>query len=324
MSRKIVTVVGATGQQGKAVIAAFANNPQYQIRGLTRNPSSAAAKDLEAQGIEVARADINDIGTIAAAFEGSHIIFAVTDFWALYQQHGYKKAKEIERQQGVNMVKAAAAVSTLEHYIWSTLGKTNKAYPVYHFEGKSEVEQLIRTEYPDLHAKTTFLLVSFYANNLQVASFRPYWIETAGKYVQFTTYDPETMIPFIGDVRNLTPFIEAIVSSPAEKVRNGAMVIASIAQWTAKKWVEEWARAKGKEVQLVRISREAYDALWPWPRWSEEIALMMDYFQFIPVQEWIEPGVRVLTAEDLDVKPVQTMEEWARTYELPDPSLSTI
>ncbi|KAL4744696.1 hypothetical protein BDW72DRAFT_212266 [Aspergillus terricola var. indicus] len=324
MSRKIVTVVGATGQQGQAVIAAFANNPQYQIRGLTRNPSSAAAKDLAAKGIEVVRADINDIDTITAAFKGSHIIFAVTDFWALYQQQGYEKAKEIERQQGINMVRAAAAVPTLEHYIWSTLGKTKEEYPVYHFEGKFDVEQTIRAEYPDLHAKTTFLLVCFYANNLQIASLRPYWIETAGKYIQFTTYDPETVIPFIGDVMNLTPFIEAIVKSPAEKVKNGAMVIASIAQWTARRWVEEWARARGKVVRLVRISREDYDALWPWPRWAEEFALMMDYFQFVPMQEWVEPGVRVLTAEDLGVRPVQTMEEWARTYELPDPSLSTI
>ncbi|KAL4757310.1 NmrA/HSCARG family protein [Aspergillus foveolatus] len=265
------------GQQGQAAIAAFANNSQYQIRGLTRNPSSAAAKDLAAKGIEVVRADINNIDTITAAFRGSHIIFAVIDFWTLYQQQGYEKAKELERQQGINMVKAAAAVLTLEHYIWSTLGKTKQEHPVYHFEGKFDVEQTIRAEYPDLHAKTTFLLVCFYANNLQIASLRLYWIETAGKYIQFTTYDPETVIPFIGD-----------------KVRNGAMVIASIAQWTARKWVEEWARAKGKMVQL-------------------EFALMMDYFRFVPVQEWVEPGVSFLTAEDLGVRPVQTMEEWART-----------
>jgi hypothetical protein len=65
------------------------------------------------------------------------------------------------------------------------------------------------------------------------------------------------------------------------------MLIASIAQWTARKWVEEWARAREKMVQPVRISRGDYDALWPWPRLAEEFALMMDYFQFVPVQEWV-------------------------------------
>ncbi|KAL4772293.1 hypothetical protein BDW60DRAFT_216662 [Aspergillus nidulans var. acristatus] len=254
--------VGATGQQGQAVIAAFANNLQYQIR----NPSSAAAKDLAAK-------KSNNKGT--------------------------KRPRSLNDSRVINMVKAAAVVPTLEHYIWSTLGKTKEEYPVYHFEGKFDVEQTIRAEYPDLHAKITFLLA--------------HWIETAEKYVQFTTYDPETVIPFIGDVMNLTPFIEVIVKSPAEKVRNGAMLIASIAQWTARKWLEEWARARGKMVQPVRISRDDYDALWPWPRLAEEFALMMDYFQFVPVQEW-----------DLGSQPVQTMEEWARTYELPNPSLSTI
>ncbi|KAL4904114.1 hypothetical protein BDW74DRAFT_155101 [Aspergillus multicolor] len=323
MSTKLVTVVGATGQQGQAVIAAFTNNPAYRVRGLTRNPSSAAAKSLAAQGVEVVKADLTDFDTVAAAFKDSHIIYAVTDFWALYQKDGYEVARDTERQQGFNMVKAAAGVPTLEHYIWSTLAKSTKKYPVYHFDGKFDVDKLIRTEYPELLKKTTFILVCFYGNNLQVASLRPYWIETAQKYVQFITYNPQLNIPFIGDVKNLTPFIEAIVSSPAEKVKNGALVVASIAQWTAEKYVVEWARARGKEVQLVRISREDYDKLWPWPRWAEEFALMMDYFENVPPSEWFEPGVRVLTAQDLDVQPVETMEEFIRAYELPDPSTVT-
>ncbi|RDW84104.1 NmrA/HSCARG family protein [Aspergillus mulundensis] len=323
MTTKLVTVVGATGQQGQAVVAAFTNNPAYRVRGLTRNPDSAAAKALASQGVEVVKADLNDFDTVAAAFADSHIIYAVTDFWALYQKDGFEKARDTERQEGYNMVRAAAAVPTLEHYIWSTLAKPKEEYPVYHFDGKFAVDELIRKEYPDLHAKTTLILVCFYGNNLQIASMRPYWIETAQKYVQFTTYDPQLIIPFIGDVKNLTPFIEAIVSSPAEKVKNGALVIASIAQWTAEKWVVEWARARGKEAQLVRISREDYDKLWPWPRWAEEFALMMDYFQFVPPHDWIEPGVKVLTAQDLDVQPVQTMEEWVESYELPDPNSVT-
>jgi hypothetical protein len=96
------------------------------------------------------------------------------------------------------------------------------------------------------------------------------------------------------------------------------MVIGSIGQWTAKKWVEEWAAARGQQAQLVRISRQKYDALWPWPRWSEEFALMMDYFKFVPLQEWIKSGVKVLTVEDLGVVPVKTLEEWAKSCKLPD------
>ncbi|GAD99261.1 NAD dependent epimerase/dehydratase, putative [Paecilomyces variotii No. 5] len=318
MSQKIVTVVGSTGQQGKAVIAAFTGNVQYRIRGVTRNPESASARTLASQGIDIVKADLNDLQSLIAAFEGSHVIFGLTDYWGLFMIHGPTKSKEIELQQAKNLAKAASATSTLEHYIWSTLPRGNKEYPVYHFEGKSEVHDVIRAD-PFLLPRTTLFLICFYANNLQIASFRPYWIETAKKYVQFTTYDPETMIPFIGAVENITPFIKAIIVNPG-KTKNGTIVIGSIEQWTAKKWIEEWAAARGAQALLVQISRQSYDALWPWPRWSEEFALMMDYFQFVPLQEWTEPGVNVLTAESLDISPVETLEEWSKTYQLPEPS----
>ncbi|KAH8820704.1 hypothetical protein F5884DRAFT_764922 [Xylogone sp. PMI_703] len=322
MSPKIVTIVGATGQQGKAVVAAFAGNPSYQIRGLTRNPDGAAAKELASQGIEVVKADINDLDSTTAAFKGSHIIFAVTDFYALFHQHGPVKAKELETKQGVIMAKAASVTATLEHYIWSTMPKGSKNYPVYHFESKSDVDVTIKSD-PALLAKTTFLIVCFYANNLQIASFRPYWIDTVKKYVQFTTYPPDTPIPFIGEVANVTPFVKSIVEQPNE-TKNGAYVIGAVGNWTAQEWVEAWAAGKGKEVQMMRVSQDDYDTLFPWPRWSKEFALMMDYFKYVPANEWLEPGSKILTAEHLKVTPVTTLEEWAKTYEIPDANLSTI
>lgn len=322
MSQKIVTIVGATGQQGKAVIAAFAGNATYRIRGLTRNPDGEAARQLAAQGIEVVKADIGDLNSTTAAFKGSHVIFAVTNFYEPFQIHGPVKAKEIEYQQGVTMAKAASATPTLEHYIWSTLPKGSEKYPVYHFESKNEVDDCIKND-TALPKKTTFLLISCYGNNLQIASYRPYWIGTVKKYVQFTTYGANVSIPFIGDVGNVTPFVKAIVENP-EKTQNGAIVVGSIGYWTAKKWVEAWAAGRDAEVQMMRVSREDYSALFPWPRWSEECALMMDYFEYVPLPEWFAPGSNILTAEHLNVIPIQTLEEWAKTYELPDMSVSKV
>ncbi|KAI5463906.1 putative NAD dependent epimerase/dehydratase [Mariannaea sp. PMI_226] len=317
MSTKLVTVVGATGQQGKAVIAAFANNPEYRIRGLTRNPDSASAEALRSQGIEIVKADIGDLDSLKSAFSGSHIIFAVTDFYELFQKYGPAKAKETETQQGTNLAKAASATSTLEHYIWSTLPNGTKEFPVPHFEGKFNVDMVIKAD-AALLAKTTFLLVCFYGNNLQLASFRPYWIETAKKYVQFTTYGPDTSIPFIGDVSNITPFIQAIVENP-EETKNGTMVIGSVEALTAKEWVETWAKTRSAEVQLVRVSRQDYDALWPWPYWSEEFALMMAYFEGHPMSQWLEPGQKVHTAESLGITGLKSVEEWVKSWELPAP-----
>lgn len=322
MSQKLVTIVGATGQQGQAVIAAFSDTKNFRIRGLTRNPNSAPAKALAAQGIEVVKADINDLDSITAAFEGSNIIFAMTDFYALFQKHGPAKAKEMEREQGITLAKAASATSTLEHYIWSTLPNGTEKYPVPHFEGKYDVNTFIKKD-ATLLAKTTFLIICFYANNLQIASFRPYWLPTVNKYVQFTTYPPETPINFIGDVRNVTPFVKAIVEK-GEQTKNGTVVIGAVATLTAKEWVNSWATAQGKEVQMMRVSREGYDALFPWPRWSEEFALMMDFFENVPATEWIDPGTNILMAQQLEIVPEVTMEDWAKSWQLPEASDSTI
>jgi hypothetical protein len=41
--KKLVVVVGATGNQGGSVARRFLQDPQYAVRGLTRDPSSASA-----------------------------------------------------------------------------------------------------------------------------------------------------------------------------------------------------------------------------------------------------------------------------------------
>lgn len=315
---KLVTIVGATGQQGKGVIAAFAGNPGYRIRGLTRNPAGPAGQALASQGIEVVKADLDDLESLKAAFQGSHIIFAVTDFWESFEKFGPAKAKEIEFHQGSNLAKAASATLTLEHYIWSSMPNGVKEFPVPHFESKYNVEEFIRSD-PQLLAKSTFIIVCFYANNIALSSFRPYYIESAKKHVQFTTYSPETPIPFIGDVtRNITPFIKAIVIDKPEETKKGAVVVGSIGSITSKEWMQMWSDAKGIEVQLVHISREENDALWPWPRWSEEFALMMAFFEGHPIEKWLDPSLRILTAEHLGISEFQSVQEWVTAYELPE------
>ena len=117
MGKKIVSVVGATGIQGGSVIDALLKVGDYSIRAITRNPGSENAKSLAARGIEVVKADLNDVAFLETAFRGSSAIYAVTNFFEPFGQHGPQKAVEIEAEQGVNLAKAAASTSTLEHYI---------------------------------------------------------------------------------------------------------------------------------------------------------------------------------------------------------------
>jgi len=131
-SQKLITVLGATGNQGGSVINTFLEQPQYRICGLTRNNSSAKAKALAERGVTMVAADLDDKVSLEAAFAGAHIIFIVSDYWgtlgALASKAGpdqseslYLKAAEIEKKQLVNAFDAAARVPTLERIVLSSL-----------------------------------------------------------------------------------------------------------------------------------------------------------------------------------------------------------
>src|SRR3981189_2459318 len=73
--RKLIAVLGATGQQGGAVLSALQASSQFKMRALTRNP--ARHRELAEQ---VAEADLDRPETLKAAFEGAHGVFLVTNF----------------------------------------------------------------------------------------------------------------------------------------------------------------------------------------------------------------------------------------------------
>lgn len=54
---KLLVVFGATGNQGGSVVNAVLQDPvlgkEFKIRGVTRDVSKPAAKELEAKGVEV-------------------------------------------------------------------------------------------------------------------------------------------------------------------------------------------------------------------------------------------------------------------------------
>ncbi|KAK3323102.1 hypothetical protein B0T19DRAFT_462409 [Cercophora scortea] len=321
MSKKTVTVVGATGTQGKGVIAAFLNNPSYHIRALTRSPTSASALALSAQGLEVVQADINDPASLKAAFAGSHVIYAVTNFFEPFAalQSGLK-ALDVEVQQGINLANAAAATPTLEHYIWSTLPNASAIsggkYLIPHFEGKNRVDAYIKDKLPALWAKTTLFWVSYYGNNYAYPMYTPYLIPTTGKYVQFGNYAPSTLIRTIGDVvTNVGPFIKAVVEQP-DKTTRGAVVLAALPQtYTADELLQTWARVKGVKAQLVQVSGQAFSELWP--VWADEMGVMMEFWEEFGDKSWsVGDGEGVLDAEALGVKGLQGIEEAFRGLEV--------
>ncbi|MGB5333516.1 MAG: NmrA/HSCARG family protein [Woeseiaceae bacterium] len=168
--KKIIVVVGATGAQGGGLLRAILDDPQqqFQARALTRNANPDKAQQLAALGAEVAQADLDDLDSLKKAFKGAYGAFCVTNFW----EH-FSPQKELV--QAGNLAEAASDAG-LEHVIWSTLEDTRKwvplsddrmptlmdNYKVPHFDAKGEANH----EFSDRGVPTTFLLTSFYWDNL--------------------------------------------------------------------------------------------------------------------------------------------------------------
>jgi len=55
----------------------------------------------------------------------------------------------------------------------------------------------------------------------------------------------------------------------------------------------------------------------PGPTGLRNLQKMFHLFENVPVQEWIEPGQRVLTKDELGITGLQNLQEWASNYELP-------
>jgi len=168
--KKIIAVVGATGAQGGGLARAIlddASSP-FAVRALTRKATSDNAKALAARGAEIVVADLDDEASLERAFKGAYGAFCVTNYWEHY-------SPEKEMAQVASMARAAKKAH-LQHVIWSTLEDTRKwvplnddrmptlmeKYKVPHFDGKGASDH----EFTDQGVPTTFLLTSFYWDNL--------------------------------------------------------------------------------------------------------------------------------------------------------------
>jgi len=111
---KLIAVVGATGQQGGAVVRALQAGSQFKVRALSRNPDKH--RDLASEAV---KADLNRPETLKAAFEGANGVFLVTNFW----EQGTDELK-----QATAAVRAAKDAG-VEHLIWSTLPDVQNKVP---------------------------------------------------------------------------------------------------------------------------------------------------------------------------------------------------
>ena len=131
-NKKLIAVIGATGQQGGGVLRALQASSQFKVRALSRNPG----KHRELAD-EVVGADLNRPETLKAAFEEAHGVFLVTNF----------------REKGTDELKQATAAiraakdAGVKHFVWSTLPNVEAIsggeFDVPHFTGKAKIDRIV-------------------------------------------------------------------------------------------------------------------------------------------------------------------------------------
>ncbi|KAK7475908.1 hypothetical protein BaRGS_00032876 [Batillaria attramentaria] len=101
-----VVVFGSTGLVGGAVARALLRDRRFQVKAVTRTPTTDVARKLA----EEVTADLNDPRSLKRAMEGAHAVFLTTHYWE-HMNHD----KEVA--QGKNAVDAAVNAG-VAHFVF--------------------------------------------------------------------------------------------------------------------------------------------------------------------------------------------------------------
>ncbi|KAL2827777.1 hypothetical protein BDW59DRAFT_179040 [Aspergillus cavernicola] len=297
---KTIAIVGTTGNQGSSVAHTFLKSPSWSVRALTRNPSSPSAQKLVGLGAEVVQADLSDINSLAAAFNGAHAIFVNTDFWGPYVSgspsgagtHSSDDAFNDEVTHGKNAAIAASRIPTLERFVYSALGPIKRASAgkytqSYHWDSKASIVDYIESEQVELAKKTSYIYLGAYATN---PLFMPRLDPSSGVYQFVLPFQGGTKIPVIDAAGSTGSFVRELIESEAP----GTKLLAYDSYLSINELVDVWAKATGEKAELVSVSVEYLNSELgiPWevleaPRFIEEVGYMGG------IEGWVGPrGLR--------------------------------
>ena len=285
--RKLLAVVGATGNQGGSVINVVLQDSeiskQFNIRALTRDSSKAAAKALAEKGVEVVNADIDDGESLKRAFKGVHTVFAMTS--TIYDPE-QGEGKEI--QQGKTIADAAVSAG-VSYLIYSSIpsGRVEsggKLSNIFHFEAKYQVEQYLRSLSEAGKLKSSFFAPGSFMQNYSGA----FGVKPAGDgtYALYGTAQTTTPWPLIDIEADTGKWVTAVLAQPDKY--EGEVFCAATRLYTTGEICDALSKSTGKTVKPVEIPEEKFREFLPPPMrdaYAEMFALVRDYGYYGPDME---------------------------------------
>ncbi|EJC99553.1 NAD-binding protein [Fomitiporia mediterranea MF3/22] len=242
--KPIVAVVGATGAQGGSVVNYLLNDPDhsFRVRGLTRNIDSPKAKVLAARGVEVVKADMDDVASLRKAFEGTYGVFGVTNFWELFDE-------EREIQQGKNLVDAAL-LAGVKHFVWSSLDHTGDPVLVKHCNTKAVVDDYLKEK---KIPRTSIFTVFYFENFLYLFPLKKVVGKVIADWPLMWTDGP------LGgySVTETGAYALAAFKNPNEWIGKDIRVLSQVI--TPRQFVQAVRDVTGKDVEIVEIDRPKFN-----------------------------------------------------------------
>jgi uncharacterized protein YbjT (DUF2867 family) len=256
--KKLIAVVGATGQQGGAVVRALRAGNHFKVRALTRNP----AKHRELAD-EVVEADLKSPETLKPAFAGAHGVFLVTNF----QEHGAEELKQ------ATAAVHAAKDAGVKHFVWSTLPNVEAIskgkFHVPHFTGKAKVDRIVKGAG---FANYTFVIAPFYYQNL-IGVLGPQK-QPNGSIGWTMPLDPAVRSIHMGDITELGGLVAGAFAHPDQAGHGEYLPL--VGDFLSFNEIIDRLKQQGHNFSFHQVPKEVFAGFFPG---AAEIAEMLAYFQ---------------------------------------------
>jgi uncharacterized protein YbjT (DUF2867 family) len=257
-TQKLIAVVGATGQQGGAVVRALRASSQFKVRALTRNPTKHPGL-----ADEVVQADLSRPETLKAAFAGVHGVFLVTNAW---------EPGTDEHKQALATVRAAKDAG-VQHFIWSTLPNVETisrgGFEVPHFTNKAMIEGIVKEAGFTYHS---FVIAPFYYQNL-LGAMAPQK-QPDGTLGWTLPLNPEVRAIHMGDITELGRVVAGAFSQP--ELTGQGEHLPLVGDFLSFNEIIATLNRQGHNLSFKQVPKELFAGWFPG---AKDIAEMLAYFE---------------------------------------------
>lgn len=180
MSKPIILITGATGQQGGATIHEMLRRAgPWQLRALVRDTQTPKALTLAKLGVELIQGNLNNEQSLRTALRGVYGVLSV--------QSPMTIGPAGEERQG-KLLATLASESGVRHFVQCSAGGAERQSGVPHFESKWAIEQHIVA----LGLTATVLRPAAFMENFSTFVFRTTMLSMMKTYL-----DPEQSMQLV-------------------------------------------------------------------------------------------------------------------------------